>query len=382
MRRILYILLLFAVPFAIEAKKKELRPYVWVLDAGHGGHDGGTHAGNVVEKDINLRIVKELEALLRKNKPGITLKLTRDNDTFVSLERRCQIANNANADLFISIHTNFAIGRSYLQGTETFFASSRDANTVQRSHIMQTNGKSEMLARLIQRNYATAGRMTNRGAKPANYYVIMNTHMPAVLTEVGFISNQTEMEYLSTQEGVRQIATGIYNALAEYHVALQKGSESKTLQKLRSSGDRESGLKTALLAIPAGPNLASTTQPPYRHEAQVTKGVQNKEKGQPVMALVPDAQPEVEGLIADNPNDVTETEVVAQAEAEVDPFAYTVSPSTVTADEVVASYADSVLLVQEDVNNGKTEPKPVEVRPIDQHASIKPVAQVLSLIHI
>ena len=117
--------LLFLIPVFCNGQK--LRPLVWVLDAGHGGKDVGCETRNYQEKDITLDITKRVAELLRKNKPGIKVILTRKSDVFVSLEKRCKIANNVNADLFLSIHVNAVEHNRMLSGTETFLNSQAPA---------------------------------------------------------------------------------------------------------------------------------------------------------------------------------------------------------------------------------------------------------------
>ena len=112
------ILIALLLPLACAAR--QLRPLVWVLDAGHGGKDQGTSLNKVLEKDLTLQLTNRVAALIRKNKPGIKVVLTRNDDTFVSLEDRCKIASKARADLFLSIHINFAGQNLLLSGTETF----------------------------------------------------------------------------------------------------------------------------------------------------------------------------------------------------------------------------------------------------------------------
>lgn len=262
MRYTLLILLtlLLLAPVSLTAKKK--KTYLIVLDAGHGGNDFGTNSENFQEKEVNLRIVKDLEKLLKKNKAGVSVLLTRTNDTFVSLEQRCKIANNAGADLFVSVHVNYAEQRPLLIGTETFYANLRGSSgTVQRSALMNSVSKSELLAWLVQHQYHLAGRVTERGAKPFEYFVVMNTKMPAVLTEVGFASNLSERNFLRSDEGVRQIAICLYNAISEYLAVIQTGTEKTTLNRLRSTIGAESGVKASLLPIPSARPKTATPKP-------------------------------------------------------------------------------------------------------------------------
>ena len=114
MKKLIFLLFLL-FPLFMSAKP---RPLVWILDAGHGGYDQGTSMRETLEKDLTLSIVKEISTLLKKNKPGIKLILTRSDDRYLSLEERCNIANNANADLFLSVHINSA-PNPLVSGTES-----------------------------------------------------------------------------------------------------------------------------------------------------------------------------------------------------------------------------------------------------------------------
>lgn len=237
----LFLLLIMLLPLLVGAKK--LRPLVWVLDAGHGGKDQGTSVGAVLEKDLNLQITNEVTALLRKHKPGIKLILTRTDDRFISLEERCRIANNAGADLFLSIHINYVERKPLMSGTETFFGNlAKERNSVRSGTIIRSSEKSELLAWLLQKSYHDAGRNTDRGAKPERYHVLLNTNMPAALTEVGFLSNINDRQLITTKAGQQSIAACIVNALLEYYTTTQAGTHRKTLETLRRSGGTRSGI--------------------------------------------------------------------------------------------------------------------------------------------
>ena len=242
-------LLIFLLCLPMMGGAAKLRPLVWVLDAGHGGKDVGTESKRHQEKDITLEITRQVAALVRKNKPGIKLILTREKDTYVSLDRRCQIANQANADLFLSIHVNAVEKKPLLSGTESFYANTRfirDA-VLQSSHA-KTIDRSELLAWLLQKNYRDAGRQAGRGAKPERLYVLSHTLMPAVLTEVGFLSNIEDEAYMTSKRGQKEIATCIYKALAEYYETTQAKTHKKTLTRLRDSNGKTSGLSTPKVA--------------------------------------------------------------------------------------------------------------------------------------
>lgn len=240
------LLLLFFIPVICGGQK--LRPLVWVLDAGHGGKDVGCETRRNQEKDITLDITKRVAELLRKHKPGIKVILTRKTDTYVSLEKRCKIANDANADLFLSIHVNAVEHNRLLSGTETFYAYTRYiSNAVLLSAQGRNVGKSELLAWLLQKNYREAGRPAGRGAKPENLYVCNNTMMPAALTEVGFLSNREDEAYVTSEKGKKEIALCIYNALLEYYTTTQAKTHRKTLVRLRNTNGKSSGLKVEKL---------------------------------------------------------------------------------------------------------------------------------------
>ncbi|MBR4528059.1 MAG: N-acetylmuramoyl-L-alanine amidase [Bacteroidaceae bacterium] len=238
-----FLLFLVLLPMLIQAHG--LRPLVWVLDAGHGGRDNGCEGIKSLEKDINLEITKELAKLLKSSKPGIRLILTREKDEFLSLEQRCNIANQANADLFVSIHVNYAIGKPLLKGTETYYASLHGmTDAVLLSSHTKNADKSELLAWLMQKSYKDAGRETSRGVKPERLYVLTHTMMPAVLTEIGFMSNLEEEVYMNTKKGRKEIAQCICNALIDYYTTTQAKTHKKTLKNLRNTNGTFSGLKT------------------------------------------------------------------------------------------------------------------------------------------
>ena len=234
--KLLILLMLF--PLLLFAQGK--RPLVWVIDAGHGGHDQGTKGKNITEKEINLKVSQELVRLIRKHKPGIKVITTRKTDKFVSLAERCRIANNARADLLLSIHVNWARKKD-LRGTETFYAA--NSRTKRRN---PNASKSELLARLLQNNYAASGRPIYRGVRTNRMYVTANTNMPAALTEIAFISNSADAAYITTDKGMKETARMIFNALMEYYTTTQNKTHTKTLNTLRSTRDKKSGVKNSI----------------------------------------------------------------------------------------------------------------------------------------
>ena len=302
MKRIPLLLLLFIL--SVSCFSRQLRPLVWVLDAGHGGKDQGTCLKNVLEKDLTLNLTNRVAELIRKNKPGIKLILTRTDDTFVSLDERCQIANRNRADLFLSIHINFAQNNRLLSGTETFHANKKGAKSiVQASHLERNSDKSELLAWLLQKSYYESGRPADRGARASNLYVLLNTEMPAALTEVGFLSNVSDAAYLQSERGQKQIALDIYNALNEYYTTTQANTHLRTLRTLRQSLGTNSGLKVDRL----------------RNEVSSTDNVSSDVSRLTAQTLSPD---QLSSSVTDPANGITVDDTTAaygSSSAQVDP---------------------------------------------------------------
>lgn len=238
----------FTTPFSTNYKA-DLN--LIVLDAGHGGRDPGAVSGGIYEKTIVLNIVNKVKAMLEANKAthGIQVKLTRSDDTFIGLSRRAQIANEAKADVFISIHAN-ANRSSQPYGTETYALGMHksDANL---DVVMKENGailleedheetyqgfdpnseeayivfslvqnahlkESLRLAQNIEENFKAQAKRYSRGVKQAGFLVLWRTSMPAVLIETGFITNSTERQFLASDQGQTYLAKAIYQAILDY----------------------------------------------------------------------------------------------------------------------------------------------------------------------
>ena len=169
------------------------------LDAGHGGYDSGASKGGRLEKNDVLNVVKRVKEILEFN--GVSVLLTRSDDTFVGLSERCAISNNAGSDLFISIHRN-AFDES-AHGQETL--------------CYGLSGKGYALANAIQTNIIKAGiASANRGVKAnPSLAVIHGTHAPAVLTELGFVDNDEDNELFDDnfEKYCKCVANGILSTL-------------------------------------------------------------------------------------------------------------------------------------------------------------------------
>ena len=212
-----------------------------VIDAGHGGKDPGTSAGSLREKDIALDIAKRVRDDLEER--GFEVIMTRDKDVFIPLEQRAFIANSRDADLFVSIHVNAARNRK-ARGLETFYlnlATSADAAEVAARENASTGmvrmadvrklvdqivnhsrkEESRELATAMQAAMTSSilGREEhplNRGVKTAGFHVLLGAQMPAVLVEVGFVSNREEARQLRSASHRKKLASAIADGVDRY----------------------------------------------------------------------------------------------------------------------------------------------------------------------
>lgn len=172
---------------------------VVVIDAGHGAKDPGTIGySKTKEKDFNLAVALKVGQLLG-SEPNIDFVLTRSDDTFLELKDRVKIANDLNADVFVSIHANSA-GSSAASGSETYYQ--RDA--------------SKSLANVLHKYLVQATGLADRGVKYGNFHVIRETKMPAVLLEAGYLSNPKDEATLFSENVQQSVAQGIVNGIKEY----------------------------------------------------------------------------------------------------------------------------------------------------------------------
>lgn len=178
--------------------------FLIVVDAGHGGKDPGSLgvAGNH-EKDYNLAVANKVVALL-KQYPEFQVVPTRTTDVFLELSERTAIANERQADLFLSIHAN-SFSKPTTGGTETFYY----------------NANSKAFAEIVHKHLLAATQFPNRGVKATGFYVIKNTKMPAVLTETGFLSNPSENAQLMSPAFQDKIAKALVAAIREYYQSYQ-----------------------------------------------------------------------------------------------------------------------------------------------------------------
>lgn len=169
-----------------------------VLDAGHGGSDpGAISVTKKKEKDFNLAVtLKVYELLLKESK--IEVVLTRDSDTYPTLPERAKLANDLNADIFISIHAN--AGSATASGVETYY----------------TRSESLALANVMHKHLVSSSGLTDRKVRTKNLHVTRETKMPAVLLEFGYLSNKSDDALLATEDFRNRVAEGVAQGIKEY----------------------------------------------------------------------------------------------------------------------------------------------------------------------
>ncbi|GIV62001.1 MAG: N-acetylmuramoyl-L-alanine amidase [Rhodothermaceae bacterium] len=223
-----------------------------VIDPGHGGKDtGAIGARGVREKDLVLAIAKKLGHYLEE-RLGVRVVYTREDDRFIPLKERGHLANEAGGKLFISLHANASRNRS-AHGTETYFLGMHKSeaarsvmereNSVIRFEADQEHYRnfderalirmqlaqsaymrhSEHLAGLVEQQFAERVQRRSRGVKQAGFYVLWSASMPAILVELGFISNPQEAAFLRSEEGQTYMASAIFRAVRDFKAAYEKG---------------------------------------------------------------------------------------------------------------------------------------------------------------
>ena len=214
-----------------------------VIDAGHGGHDTGTIGPTgLMEKDLCLDVALRLGKIIEQRLPGADVVFTRSDDTFVPLEERTNIANQAKADLFISIHANSSRDHA-ARGIETYYlnlkgsaeamevaarenASSQDGvhdlqDLVKKIARTEKIDESKELAEDIQDSLAkriqkSSKPVKNRGVRKAPFVVLIGADMPSILTEISFLSNPADEQMLKKPEQRQKVAEGLYQGVASY----------------------------------------------------------------------------------------------------------------------------------------------------------------------
>ena len=219
-----------------------------VIDAGHGGKDPGnlgTGRYRIAEKDITLAVAKKTAAYIEERIPGVRVIMTRTDDTYPELSDRVRIANEAEADLLLSIHCD-SFDKSSVTGSSTFVMgldkSEASLRVAARENAAVFNeadtrgfdpddpdtfialalkqeiylGRSLQLAELIQTQFRERVGRKDRGVRQAPYYVTAYANMPSVLVELGFLTNPTEEDFLHSEQGQDYMSSALFRAFRDY----------------------------------------------------------------------------------------------------------------------------------------------------------------------
>lgn len=255
----LLVLLLTCALFASFSviKNDTQKPFVVVLDAGHGGKDSGNIGNGFVEKDIVLDVTLQIGKILEKA-PGIKVVYTRKTDVLIDLYRRGPIANEVDADIFVSIHCDAFTNQAYGVGTFVMGVdkSGKNLNTAKKENeviflednyeeryagfdpnrpesligltLMQEEylDQSITLAGLIQSNIVNNLKRKDRSVRSAPFWVLHSSYMPSVLVELGFLTNNKEGPYVNSKKGRRELATQVANGILMYKKNIALGTSN------------------------------------------------------------------------------------------------------------------------------------------------------------
>ena len=195
----------------------QLKPEVIIIDAGHGGKDAGANSKKegYEEKELTLQTAFLIADQLKQL--GYTTIMTRKQDNYIPLEARAEIANAVDADLFVSIHYNYSVSKE-AEGIEIFYY--KEGKTPLSSRVTQSKALGlEVLKKIVKNTGAES-----RGVKQANFAVVRETKMPAILIEAGFLSNPSERSRIHDQKYRQSLAQGIAQGIDAY-LALKKLSK-------------------------------------------------------------------------------------------------------------------------------------------------------------
>ena len=287
--------------------------FTLVIDPGHGGHDAGALGAISKEKNINLAVALRFGKYVEQNLPEVRVIYTRKTDVFIPLNERANIANRANADLFISVHTNALPAGKVARGFETYTLGMHRAKdnldvamrensviSMEKDYQQRYQGfdprssesyiifefiqgknmeRSVELARMIQRGVCDGANRPDKGVHQAGFLVLRETSMPGCLIELGFITTPDEERLLNNDSRVDDIARGIYEAFAKYKNKYDrsvsvpyraKDSEDVNIPKIVP--DQEPAPKTRVVTRGKQPKREEATpEQPKRVEKKVKK---------------------------------------------------------------------------------------------------------------
>ena len=273
MRKTLVTFLYMLLVLCPAVSRAESKPFVVVIDAGHGGKDeGASGQKKLKEKDINLAVALKLGKKINSLK-GTRVHYTRKTDVFVPLDDRAKFANEKKADLFISIHTNSAENKN-ATGTEVYSFSPSSSNVAMRENAVMEleenykkkydgfnprssesyiqwdlfasdfgmSGQSKKFASYVSEELKKQTPLGNRGIKQAGFWVLKYSNMPGVLVEVGYVSNLEEEKFLRKDSSREKLAQAIYDAFLKYFNEYKKKDEASAKQKTQQDAKTNKGV--------------------------------------------------------------------------------------------------------------------------------------------
>lgn len=296
--------------------------FTLVIDPGHGGHDAGALGAISKEKNINLAVALRFGKYVEQNLPEVRVIYTRKTDVFIPLSERANIANRANADLFISVHTNALPAGKVARGFETYTLGMHRAKdnldvamrensviSMEKDYQQRYQGfdprssesyiifefiqgknmeRSVELARMIQRGVCDGANRPDKGVHQAGFLVLRETSMPGCLIELGFITTPDEERLLNNDSRVDDIARGIYEAFAKYKNKYDrsvsvpyraKDSEDVNLPKIVP--DQEPAPKTRVVTRGKQPKREEATPEQPKREVKKQEPKKDVKKQEP-----------------------------------------------------------------------------------------------------
>lgn len=317
---LIWALMCMFVMTSLAANKR----FTLVIDPGHGGHDAGALGAISKEKNINLAVALRFGKYVEQNLPEVRVIYTRKTDVFIPLNERANIANRANADLFISVHTNALPAGKVARGFETYTLGMHRAKdnldvamrensviSMEKDYQQRYQGfdprssesyiifefiqgknmeRSVELARMIQRGVCDGANRPDKGVHQAGFLVLRETSMPGCLIELGFITTPDEERLLNNDSRVDDIARGIYEAFAKYKNKYDrsvsvpyraKDSEEVNIPKIVP--DQEPAPKTRVVTRGKQPKREEATPEQPKREVKKPEPKKDVKKQEPKM---------------------------------------------------------------------------------------------------
>ena len=315
---LIWALMCMFVMTSLAANKR----FTLVIDPGHGGHDAGALGAISKEKNINLAVALRFGKYVEQNLPEVRVIYTRKTDVFIPLNERANIANRANADLFISVHTNALPAGKVARGFEPYTLGMHRAKdnldvamrensviSMEKDYQQRYQGfdprssesyiifefiqgknmeRSVDLARMIQRGVCDGANRPDKGVHQAGFLVLRETSMPGCLIELGFITTPDEERLLNNDSRVDDIARGIYEAFAKYKNKYDrsvsvpyraKDSEDVNLPKIVP--DQEPAPKTRVVTRGKQPKREEATPEQPKREVKKQEPKKDVKKQEP-----------------------------------------------------------------------------------------------------